>query len=597
MKPGFFSELKRRNVLRAGAFYAAAVWALVQGVAQLGPVLGVSDRAVRWLLVAAVVGFPFWLAFAWFYEFTPEGLKRESEIDRADSVAHRTGRKLDLAIIGVLAVAVVLLLTDRFMHRGAHGATASGVTTLAVLPFENASSDAGQAYFSDGISEELLDMLARIPRLEVTARASSFAFRGKDLGIPQIARRLRVSHVLDGSVQKEGNQVRVTAELVDAGTDTQVWSQSYDRKLDDVFAIQDEIAADVVKQLRVKLLGAAPTARETDPRAYALFLQARELGRQASAESLTKSDSLFRRVLAIDSSYAPAWVLLSGTLINEANFGLLPRGEASAEARDAAERALAIDPGYAPAEAQLGWIAMTFDNDLVAAARHLHRGLELDPSDAAVLGNSAWLLQNVGHRDEALALDELVSRRDPVNATSLHNLGLIQLYDGHLDEALASFRTALSFSPGHVATHSFVGVALLLKGNAAGALAEMQQETSDVWRRIGLPMAYHALGRDADAHAALDSLIARYEKDAPYNIAYVYAYLGDDDDAFAWLDKAVTYRDLGLDEILAQNLFDNIRKDPRWLPFLRRIGKDPAALAKIEVKVPKVDAGGAAPVS
>ena len=419
----------------------------------------------------------------------------------------------------------------------------------------------------------------------MTARTSSFSFKGKEVAIPEIARTLHVAHVLEGSVRKAGNSVRITAQLIKAGTDTHLWSQTYDRKLDDIFAIQDEIAADVVKQLKVTLLGAAPKARTTDPEAYALYLQAVQLGRQSTAEAFKQSDALYRKVLAIDPRYAPAWDGLARNFTNETSQGLLPNKEGFAQAREAAMKALAIDPDYAPAHARLGYIAMYGDNDLAGAAQHFKRALALDPADLDVLRNSATLLESLGRLDEALALEEAVVRRDPVNVTALFNLGLHQRMAGRLDAAIASFRTVLSLAPGRGGAHCQLGIALLLKGDAQGALAEIEQETSEAWKMIGLPMAYHALGRKADSDAALAALIAKYEKDAPYNIAYVYAFRGEADKAFEWLDKAVEYGDPGLGEIVTENLFDKIHADPRWLPFLRKIGKAPEQLAKIEFKV------------
>ena len=221
----------------------------------------------------------------------------------------------------------------------------------------------------------------------MTARTSSFAFKGKEIGVPEIARTLHVAHVLEGSVRKAGNSVRITAQLIKAGTDTHLWSQTYDRKLDDIFAIQDEIAADVVKQLKVTLLGAAPKARTTDPEAYALYLQAVQLGRPFTAEAFQQSDALYRKVLAIDPRYAPAWDGLARNFGNETSQGLLPNKEGYAQAREAAVKALAIDPDYAPAHARLGWIAMYGDNDLAGAALHLERALALDPADLDVLAH------------------------------------------------------------------------------------------------------------------------------------------------------------------------------------------------------------------
>src|SRR5262247_1927839 len=292
----FFAELKRRNVIRPAILYVGTVWALAQGISQLGPSVGAPEWATRWFLVAGGIGFPFWIAFAWFYEFTPEGLKRESEIDPAESITHDTGRKLDFAIIGVLTIAVVLLLTDRFVLR--HGVNEKiAEESIAVLPFVNMSEDKANEYFSDGISEELLNLLSKIPQLKVAARTSSFSFKGKQIEIPEIARQLHVANVLEGSVRKSGDELRITAQLIRAAEGYHLWSETYDRKMDDIFKIQDEIAGEVVKELKVKLLGAAPKVRTTDPKAYALYLQGKELARQAA---YAKSDALFRQVLEID---------------------------------------------------------------------------------------------------------------------------------------------------------------------------------------------------------------------------------------------------------------------------------------------------------
>jgi TolB-like protein/Tfp pilus assembly protein PilF len=487
--------------------------------------------------------------------------------------------------IGLLVLGAVVAAFMIVSRRPTTSLTAIPEKSIAVLPFVDMSAGKDQEYFSDGISEELLNLLAKIPQLQVTARTSSFAFKGKEIGVPEIARTLQVANVLEGSVRKAGNSVRITAQLIKAGTDAHLWSQTYDRKLDDIFAIQDEIAADVVKQLKVTLLSAAPKARTTDPEAYALYLQAVQLGRPFTAEAFQQSDALFRKVLAIDPRYAPAWAGLASNFSNEASQGLLPGKEGFAQAREAAVKALTIDPDYAPAHARLGYIAMYGDNDLAGAALHLERALAIDPADLRVLTTSATLLQSLGRLDEALALEEAAVRRDPVNVTTLFNLAYHQRMAGRLDAAIASFRTVLSLSPSNGGAHCHLGVALLLKGDAKGALAEIEQETSEIYKMIGLPMAYHALGRKADSDAALAALIAKYEKDGPSNIAGVYAYRGEADKAFVWLDKAVEYGDGGLGEIVTDNLFDKIHGDPRWLAFLRKIGKAPEQLAKIEFKV------------
>jgi TolB-like protein/Flp pilus assembly protein TadD len=607
MKGSLFVELRRRNVFKAGAAYLALGWVVVQITATLVPALNLPSSLVPIVTWIGVVGFPFVIMFSWIYELTPEGLRRESEVDRSASITHITSRRLDYIIISLLVLAIGLFAFVNFGPRrvepaaasreaqtpavpsastpsAASAAPAANDNSIAVLPFVNMSSDKEQEYFSDGISEELLNLLAKVRTLHVAARTSSFSFKGKEVPIPEIAKTLYVAHVLEGSVRKSGAQVRITAQLIRAADGYHLWSQTYDRKLDDIFAIQDEIAADVVKQLKVTLLGAAPTVRQTDPKAFALYLQARQLGYQRTADALKQSDALLRQTLAIDPRYAPAWDQLADNGIREIQIGVLSNEEGYPQAREAAEQALAIDPDYAPAQAHLGRIVNDL-GDLAGAAQHLERALALDPSDLVVLRYSASLLDSLGRLQQVIVIDEYVVARDPVNVTGLYNLGLGYRRAGRNDEAIARLRTALSLSPGFGAAHYVLGTALLLKGDAAGALAEMEQETSENWRMIGLPMAYHALGRKAESDTALAALITKWQKESPFNIAYVYAFRGDADKAFEWLDKAVQYADPGLSEIRLENLLDRIHEDPRWLPYLRKVGYAPEQLEKIEFKV------------
>ena len=289
----FFGELKRRNVLRAAVFYVGAVWALAQGISQLGPSIGAPEWLTRWFLVAAGIGFPFWIAFAWFYEFTPQGLKRESEIDPADTMAHRTGRKLDFAIIGVLAVAVVLLLTDRFVLR--HGvnqtnAVAISEKSIAVLPFENLSDDKQNAFFTNGVQDEILTDLARIADLKVISRTSVMQYKsGVARNLREIGQQLGVAHMVEGSVQRAANKIRVNAQLIDARNDAHLWAQTYDRDLADVFAIQSEIAKAIADQLQAKLSPNEKKAIDQPPTrdlaAFDLYLQAREIWRNTITSS------------------------------------------------------------------------------------------------------------------------------------------------------------------------------------------------------------------------------------------------------------------------------------------------------------------------
>jgi serine/threonine protein kinase/TolB-like protein/cytochrome c-type biogenesis protein CcmH/NrfG len=472
---------------------------------------------------------------------------------------------------------------------GGHPTSAVAVPethSIAVLPFADMSPNKDQEYFSDGISEELLNLLAKIPQLRVTSRSSAFSFKGQDLEMSEIARRLNVAHILEGSVRKADNQVRITAQLIEAGSDTQLWSETYSRTLDDIFAIQHDIATDVVTQLKVTLLGETPRARETDPEAYALYLEARHLSRlRKTAEGYEKAMELYQQAVGIDPDYAAAWDGLATVYINQAGSGLRPLDEGYRLAREAIRKALAIDPDFAQGHSSLGWMAMFYDGDLATAARHYERALELDPSNSQIVRGAAVLATSLGRLDQAIALGEYVVARDPFDPIGHANLGISYCPAGRWDESIASYRTALTLSPNRIGAQYGIGTALLLKGDAEAALAAMQKESFEVYRLLGQVMAHHALGLKAESDAALAKMIEKYEQDWPYDIAYLLAYRGEVDRAFAWLHKAVEYNDPGLYGITTELLFANLHADPRWLRLLEELGKSPEQLAAIEFQV------------
>ncbi len=591
----FFAELKRRRVFRVMAVYGATAFVLLQVADLLAEGMGLSDSILRVTTFLVLIGFPIAIVLAWAFESTPEGMQRTSEAAPGELKAIITAPASQRWPAGILALIGMTALLSGVWYMGRQSAPASSAdltaagpvaASIAVLPFVNMSSDPEQEYFSDGISEELLNLLAKIPELKVAARTSSFSFKGQDVKLADVARELNVAHILEGSVRKSNNQVRITAQLIKADDGFHLWSKTWDRTLDDIFAIQDEIAADVVEQLQITLLGAAPTVEEFNPEAYALFLQARQLGRQFTADGFEQSNALYEQALEIEPDYPAAWAgLASNYILQAASLGILSFDEGFSLASEAANRALTIDPDHAKAYAVLSSIARGYDNDLAAAARYLERALELDPGNPDMLGGAARLARVLGRVDEAIALADYVVVHDPVNAVAHGNLAGSYAAAGRLDEWIASRRTVLSLNPGGSVSHYGIGVALLLKGEPEEALQEMEWESSEVWRMIGLPMVYHSLGQAEKSDAALAALIAKYEEGGAYNIAYVYAFRGEADLTFEWLARAVQYKDPGLAGISTDLLFANIHDDPRWLPFLESIGRSPEQLAAIEFEV------------
>lgn len=602
-----FGELKRRNVLRVGTAYAVTAWLVIQVVETIAPAFGFGDAAVRVVTILSVIGLVPALVLTWVFELTPEGLKKEKDVDHAEPAPPGRNRKLDYLIFVVLFLALGFFVFDYFVldpqrvaalesekaaaiakardeARAEADARLASQKSIAVLAFEDMSPGKDQQYMSDGIAEELLNLLVRTPDLRVISRSSAFSYRGRDVTVPRIAADLGVSHILEGSVRTDGDRVRITAQLVDGRTDSHLWSGTYDRTLGDIFAIQDEIAAAVVTELSVRFLGPTPQARETVPEAYSLFLQAGHTGRQGTAEAFDRAIAMLEEALALDPEYAPAWERLAGIYVNQAGVGILDFAEGIALARDAADKALAIDPDYAQAHDLLGWIEL-LHNDFAASAAHFSRALELEPTNPSIVSNASALLSSLGRFDEAIALQEYQVDRDPVAPVGHANLGASYLMVGRWKESVASSRTTLRLSPDYVGAHYYVGLGLLFDGDAAGALAEIEQESSPIYRQMGLPVAYHALGRVTDSDTALTALIEEFGDEAAAYIASVYACRGEPDPAFAWLDKAVEVGDPGLLEVAWHPLYRKLHADPRWLPFLRKVGYAPEQLAAIEFEV------------
>jgi TolB-like protein/tRNA A-37 threonylcarbamoyl transferase component Bud32/Flp pilus assembly protein TadD len=503
--------------------------------------------------------------------------------------AHRSMRWV-LALGAVTVLAAAGGLAWRRMHPSPPVSVAATAIpdiatdpSIAVLPFLNLSVDREQEYFSDGLSEELLNLLAKVPQLRVIARTSSFSFKGKDVAIPEIGRRLHVAAVLEGSVRKAGNKLRINVQLSRAADGSQIWSESYDRTLDDIFKVQDEISAAVVRQLQVKLLGDAPKADAIDPRAFALILQGRFLSAQGTAASRAQALTLFRQALAVEPSAIRAHLGLVGIYIAQAGGGERPAAEGRRLAQEELAKALATNPNDALALSLLGWMAMNYDGDFAAAAKHFERALALEPRNVSVIGNVAMFVQNLGRLDEAIAGMQYQGAHDPANPRVPFNLASTYYYAGQYDSAVAASRTVLTMSPARTGIHATMALALLAKGDAVGALAAAQAEPSEGSRLPALAIVHHAQGRAAESDAALATLVAKDGKDDPYIVAAVLAYRGEADKAFVWLERAQAKGSLAY--IAVDPAFANLRRDPRWLPFLRKVGKAPEQLAAIPFKL------------
>ena len=459
--------------------------------------------------------------------------------------------------------------------------------SIAVLPFQNMSSDEEQAYFSDGISEELLNLLAKIPELRVVARTSSFTYRDGKTPIPEIGKALNVATVLEGSVRKSGDTVRLTAQLIRARDGTHLWSQTYDRKLDDVFKVQDEIAANVVDQLKLTLLGGAPKMKEADPKVYPLLLRANALNSQRTKEARDEAILIYKRIISESPSEGRAWAGLARGYLNMLVFQEMPPAQVKPLVREAAAKALALDPQLAVVHTYLGQLHVQ-ENNLPAAAAAYELALSMAPNSGPVLANSAGMLAQLGRPNEVLKVRRWVAKIDPGNSNAHVGLCAAEAAVRRYKVALEHCRTAMIMSPNAPYIHTVIGQLHMLDGNLVEALKHAGLEPDESTRLVVQSEVYFAMGRRAESDAALKRMIAEFAKVYPSGVAEAYALRGDVDQAFAWLERARAIEDPEVKFAHTSLFMEKLHGDPRWLPFLRSIGTAPDQLAKIkfEVKLP-----------
>jgi adenylate cyclase len=503
-----------------------------------------------------------------------------------------TGRPAPAILVGLVLV-LGYFVADRFWLTKHHAVTepepttkvpqgrppASGAVTvrdrsIAVLPFVDMSEKHDQEYFADGMTEEILDLLSRIPDLHVPARTSSFYFKGKRATILDIANALNVAHVLEGSVRKSGNILRITVQLVRADGDYHLWSETYDRRLDDVFKIQDEIAAAVVRALKISLLeGSLPRATTTQStEAYTLYLQARSMFSRANTQAESeRAVAYMQRALKLDPAFAPAWALLSRAHSFLAQAYIYGPHEWD-EARRAAEQALAMDPKLPDAHNAMAKVQYVYEWNWVGAQAQLQQALALDPGSPWGLTLAGNLARSMGHTDRSLELIQRSVANDPINSDRYYDLALALYFAGKLDEALVAIRKSLDLNPAASWSHYLAGKVVLAKGDPKAALAEMDRESDEQSRLSGGALAYYALGRNGDADAALANLEKRYSGENAFGIAQVHAYRGEIDRAFSWLERALRQHDSNLPfDIRGEPLLKNLWPDSRYKAFLRRM--------------------------
>ena len=585
---GLLGELKRRNVVRVATLYVLAAWAIVRVAGVMIGLLEVPRWAGKFVFALLAVGFPVALVFSWIYEITPEGLRKQEQAPGSPADAAATNRRMDVAIGVLAAIAIASLAIDRLVPARPDTATAASavdmttavadVHSIAVLPFVDMSQSKDQEYFADGLSEDLMNVLARVEELRVIGRTSSFQYKGRQEDLRTIGESLGVAHILEGSVRKADNDLRITAQLIRAADGSQLWSQTYDRKLDDIFALQDEIATAVAGALKLRLVApaAADARAPRDLEAYNRYLQGRYQLEQRTRTSLDLALEHFTAAVEHDPLDALAWVGLSESYTARAAYtSQVSLEEGYRLGREAAQRALDLDPALADAHAAMAYIYLVYDWNWAAADASIERAVQLAPRNPGVLMKAALQDQTMGRFERAVLRYRQAIELDPLRPGLQYNLSRVYLALGRSRDAEELARHVVEMLPAGSGVHVMLAEALLAQGKTTDAASAMAQETDPFWKPYGDALVEFARGRRVQADAALKSLIEAHGSDAAYQIAEICAERGERDQAFEWLERAYQQRDGGLTEIHTSTHLARLQSDPHYAILLGKLGLPP----------------------
>ncbi len=576
----YIAELKRRHVFKAGLAYLIAAWVFTEVAALVLDAYSAPPYFLKTILIIIAIGFPILLAFSWVYDLTPEGIKKTSKTNHTVSISPKINHRLNRVIIAFLSIAVLLLLVNQFkdgpIHNEGKAKSAKinqgNETSIAVLAFSDLSPDHDQEYFSDGISEELLNLLSKIPELKVISRTSSFSYKGKNVTIEQIGEELNVTHILEGSVRKSGNKIRITTQLIDVAEGSHIWSETYDRDMEDIFEIQDEIAEVVTQQLKITLFGDIAKTTEVNPEAYTLYLQANHLYQLHTEEAIRKAEDVIKQSIAIDSAYAPSWNLFS-RIINTAtaNFYQKPYKEGLEFSKTAALKSLELDNTYAPAYAQLAGIN-SVNRNYAAAEKNINRALALDDGNSLIISKAAEIARNGGRLDKNTEYLLQAIKLNPLEYRYYYNLGIVYIWLGRWDEAYDAIEKYLYFRPEAAVQHAMIAHILVGQGKKQEAWEEVQKEPSEFWNLYTSNVVANSLGNYQVADSLLVEFIDQYSDSNPVMLACLYADRDETENTFIWLEIAYEQKDPDLTEAINYNNFSKYYQDPRWKALITKLG-------------------------
>ena len=573
----FFGELKRRNVYKVAVAYGVVGWLLIQVATQVFPFLEIPNWAIRLVILVIAVGFPVALLIAWAFELTPEGIKRTEVADAARQHSHGGVWIVVVLVAATLSLGLFLLgryTAGRGTTRLSEVATVVPGKSIAVLPLINESGDPKDEYFSDGLSEELIAALAQISGLKVIGRSSSFRFKDRTEEPKTIGEKLGVSTLLEGTVRKQGDRVRIVAELINAADGIEVWNRTFDHELKDIFAVQQEIAKAVAESLRVTLLGSEEKSAQmatNSVEAHNAYLQGHFYSVRRNAEDYRKAIDYFDQAIQLDPNYALAyaersevWTVM-GDLTGQ-------RSTAFSKARSDAEKAVAIAPSLAEAHAALGWVRAFTEWKFTEGLSELQRAKELSPANPTANDLLARVIVYTGRMEEGERQARQAVELDPLSAATQFTLGRVLFYAGKLDEAYAAGRKMAELYPSASSSHRWQVLVAVQRGDGETALREAQLEPDDSIRPFQLALAQYVRGDRKAADAALADLIANSRDGLAYQVAQVYAVRGEVDKGFEWLQIAFDNHDGCMPGLLVDPLLRGLRDDPRYKNLVAKVG-------------------------
>ena len=576
----FFAELKRRNVYKVAVAYAIVGWLLVQVATQVFPFLEIPNWVVRLVIALVAIGFPIALVIAWAFELTPEGIKRTEDVDLAVSARQPRKHTWIIVVIVGAALTVGLFFIGRYTARDSASASELSAKSIAVLPFVNMSADKNDEYLSDGVSEELIAALSKINGLQVKARTSSFAFKGKNEDIQKIGELLHASHLLEGSVAKAGNKLRITAQLIQASDGNHEWSDTYDRDMQDIFAVRSEVAQKVAETLKVRLLGEEKRKIDKKPtenlEAYDAYLKGRYFFNRPSDQNLSKAISQFEDAVRLDPNFAAAYSGLSDAYLWAAfNEGFITAAEGKPKARSAAEKSLQLNEASAEAHTSLANYLSWYEHDWAASQREFRRAIALDPNYAFAHDQFALTLACQGRLAESETEGRRAAQLDPLNPAIAIDNTLCLTAQGEFQQAKEEAKRGAKLDPEFFFPQLQFGWIDIQAGNAKAAIPALQKAVAMESPPFVIAWLGYAYGAAGDRNAALATIEQLKKKSVngyvpQFNLAMIHLGLGDRDRALDLLEQASAADSQWMMYLKIDHIFDSLRADPRFVALMKK---------------------------